>query len=40
MQDARVDMMQLASETQLERFKIAHQVGDPNAQVPNPDVRQ
>jgi hypothetical protein len=32
--------MQLQAETQLERFKIAHQVGQPNAEVPNPDVRQ
>jgi hypothetical protein len=38
--DMRVDLMQLAADTELERFKIAHQVGAPNAEVPNPDVRQ
>jgi hypothetical protein len=40
MQDMRVDMAQLQNETALEHYRIAHQIGQPDARIPNPDVKQ
>lgn len=34
--DMHVNVMQMNQEAALERFKIAHQIGQPNAQIPNP----